>query len=940
MSESDSTNLLASPEAGEEAKKEDEPPPSSWYLLPPLEVEQYLDTDHKNGLSETEAKKRLQLYGLNALTSTPSRSALSILIAQFKSLIVVLLIAAASLAFLLNETVEGFAILVVIVINAVIGFLTELRAEQAITALQAQTVATAHVLRNKAEHKIPAEKLVPGDVVVLSAGERVPADGRLVESVYLQIQEASLTGESLPVNKIDEALSSENGNIPLGDRTNMAYMGTVITDGRGLMLVTDTGMKTEVGKIGTMIDEAVTQDTPLERRLEQLGRALIGIVAVLCAVIVTAGVLRGENLLYMLEVGISLAIAAVPEGLPAVATMTLALGVQRMAKKHALMRRLHAVETLGSTTVICTDKTGTLTKNEMTVTRIVLNGDQFDVTGSGYEIQGTFRNNRGVRNAHENEHLMLALQIGTLCNDAELEYTERGISILGDPTEGALIVAAEKAGLHHDDLEETFERVDEVPFDSETKYMVTVHRTPEGKLVAYMKGAPAAVMESAAYFMTHGKTRPITEMDRSAILQLNMDMAEDALRVLAVAYRELPEEYTPDDLISDLTYVGLLGMIDPLREEAKGAIEQCHEAGIRTIMITGDQPVTASEIARQLGLDRDKQGQQYRTVHARELEGLDDEGWQRVVSETAVFARVSPEHKLRIVEALQKQNQIVAMTGDGVNDAPALRKADIGVAMGIKGTEVAKETADMIIRDDNFATIVRAVEQGRTIYSNIQRFIHYLFSCNFSEILTVFIAIMIGWPLPLAPLQILWLNIITDVFPALALALEPSAPNMMKQKPRDPKERLLNRAFAGLIVWQGLLLAGVTLAAFAIGMSWYGSAGTGLRHAVTISFMTLALAQTFHAFNARSQMDSAFNSRLFTNTWLWGAVSLCVLLQLAAVYIPFLQRVLRTVPLNFLDWGLVLSFSLLPIVIVEFVKLFRRLTINKNATKYFHISGN
>jgi P-type Ca2+ transporter type 2C len=929
MSDSSSKNLPTSKEAEGEVGREDKPPPSSWHLLPPLEVEQTLNTDFENGLSTPEVEKRLQQYGPNALTSTPRRTALSILIAQFKSLIVVLLIAAASLAFVLNETVEGFAILVVIFINAIIGFLTELRAEQAITALQEQTVPTAHVIRDKLQQKIPAANLVPGDMVVLSAGERVPADGRLVESVQLQIQEASLTGESLPVNKIEEALSSENGQIPLGDRTNMAYMGTVITDGRGLMLVTATGMNTEVGKIGTMIDEAVTQDTPLERRLEQLGRALIGIVAVLCAVIVTAGVLRGENLLYMLEVGISLAIAAVPEGLPAVATMTLALGVQRMAKKHALMRRLHAVETLGSTTVICTDKTGTLTKNEMTVTRIVLNGDQLDVTGSGYESKGTFRDDSGEIDPRENEHLMLALQVGTLCNDAELENSKRGIQVLGDPTEGALIVAAEKAGLHHDSLEEDYERVDEVPFDSETKYMVTVHHTPEGSLVAYMKGAPAAVMESAASFMAHGKTRSITEKDRSAILKLNRNMAEDALRVLAVAYRELPEDYTPDDLVSGFTFVGLFGMIDPLRDEAKGAIEQCHEAGIRTIMITGDQPVTAEEIARQLGLDRDNQGRQYRTVHARELEGLDDEGWQRVVSETGVFARVSPEHKLRIVEALQRQNQIVAMTGDGVNDAPALRKADIGVAMGIKGTEVAKETADMIISDDNFATIVRAVEQGRMIYSNIQRFIHYLFSCNFSEIITVFVAIMIGWPLPLAPLQILWLNIITDVFPALALALEPSAPNMMKRKPRDPQERLLNKTFAGLIVWQGFLLAGVTLAAFAIGMSWYGTEGTGLRHAVTISFMTLALAQTFHAFNARSQMDSAFNSRLFTNAWLWGAVLICVLLQFAAVYIPFLQRVLRTVPLNLSDWGLVVIFSLLPIVFVEFVKLFRRLTVNK-----------
>jgi P-type Ca2+ transporter type 2C len=907
---------------------EDDLSANHWYYLSSHEVEQTFSSDSENGLSPNEAAKRLQQYGPNTLTSKPRRSALSILLIQFKSLIVALLIAAAGLAFLLNEMIEGFAILVVIGLNTVIGFITELRAEQAITALQEQAVPTAHVLRDGEEHQIPAANLVPGDIVVLSAGGRVPADGRVVESVRLQIQEAALTGESLPVSKVADSLIAEDGEIPLGDRLNMVYMGTVITDGRGLIMVTATGMRTEVGRIGTLIDEAVTQDTPLERRLEQLGRALIGIVAALSAVIVIAGVLRGENLLYMLEVGISLAIAAVPEGLPAVATMTLALGVQRMAKTNALIRRLPAVETLGSTTVICTDKTGTLTENEMTVTRIFLNGDQLDVSGAGYGLTGEFCLNNEPIDARENEHLMLALQIGALCNDAALESTEQGVSVLGDPTEGALIVVAEKAGLDHDTLEEVYDRVDELPFDSETKRMVTVHRTSEGRLFAYMKGAPAAILESATHFMEAGQTRVINPQDRETILQLNRKMAEDALRVLAVAYRELPDQYNATELTTNFIYVGLFGMLDPLREEVKSAIEQCRTAGIRVIMITGDQPVTAAAIAEQLGIDRDSRGQEYRTIHARELVGLDDEGWQRIVTDAGVFARVSPEHKLRIVEALQNQKQIVAMTGDGVNDAPALRKADIGVAMGIKGTEVAKETADMIITDDNFATIVRAVEQGRMIYSNIQRFIHYLFSCNFSEILTVFVAIIVGWPLPLAPLQILWLNIITDVFPALALALEPSAPNMMKRKPRDPQEALLNLSFAGLIAWQGLLLAGVTLTAFAVGLSWYGSEGTGLRHAVTISFMTLALSQTFHAFNARSQSDSMFNRRLFTNRWLWGAIAICVLLQLAAVYVPFLQIVLRTVPLNLRDWGVVLSFSLLPILAVELTKLFRRLTLN------------
>lgn len=890
-----------------------------------------LTTDHKAGLSASEAKSRLEQYGTNTLTAAPARSLLSILLGQFTSLIVLLLLAAAALAFFLNETIEGIAILVVILLNAIIGFVTELRAEQAITALKKQTAPSAHVIRDGEERTLPAEQLVPGDIVVLAAGERVPADGRIIDSVQLQIQEASLTGESLPVTKTSDVLDTMTEQIPVADRINMAYLGTVITDGRGLMVVTATGMRTEVGKIGIMIDEAINEDTPLERRLEQLGRVLIAVVAVLCVLIVTAGLLRGESLLHMLEVGISLAIAAVPEGLPAVATMTLAIGVQRMARHNALVRRLPAVETLGSTTVICTDKTGTLTKNEMTVTRIALYDDVLEVTGSGYELTGTFQQNSHSIEPDNHPALILALQIGALCNDATLEPTQGKSRVLGDPTEGALIVVAEKAGLAQKVLEESYPRIDEIPFNSESKRMVTVHKTPEKSTVAYVKGSPGAVLDGVTTLLTKSSTHRISQTERDSILKQNQVMAKDALRVLAVAYRQLPSDYSDDDLTTDLTFVGLFGMIDPLRDEAKVAIEQCQDAGIRTIMITGDQPDTATEIAEQLGLNHNRNGHVYRTVHARELHNLTDSEWQQLVAETAVFARVSPEQKLRIVGALQKKQHIVAMTGDGVNDAPALRKADIGVAMGIKGTEVAKETADMIIRDDNFATIVRAVAQGRVIYANIQRFIHFLFSCNLSEILTVFAAILIGWPLPLAPLQILWLNIITDVFPALALALEPSAPNIMKRQPRDPRQPILSRSFASLIAWQGLLLAAVTLTAFAIGLSWYGFGGVGLRHAVTISFMTLALAQVFHAFNARSQTETMFTARLFSNSWLWGAIGICVLLQLAAVYLPLLQTVLRTVPLNLRDWGLVLGFALLPILIVEMVKLFRRLRVSSPA---------
>jgi Ca2+-transporting ATPase len=837
---------------------------------------------------------------------------------------VVLLLLAAGVAFALGEIVEASAILMVIVFNSIIGFITEWRAEQALAALQKQIVAVAHVIRNGEEHEVPAAALVPGDLVILAAGGRVPADGRVIESMRLQVQEAALTGESLPVSKTVEPIP--DANLPLGDRTNMAYMGTVVTDGRGRLIVVATGMHTEMGKIGALLEEPVSEETPLEHKLAQLGRALIGIVLLLTAVIVTAGYLRGTNFLYMLEVGISLAIAAVPEGLPAVATMTLAIGVQRMSKMRALVRRLPAVETLGSTTVICTDKTGTLTQNEMTVRVLALDGRTIEVSGSGYALAGSFRLHGSIIDPQTDTQLELLLRIGALCNDAAIDRHNEPVAVLGDPTEGALLIAAIKAGFDPERMADEYERIGEIPFDSETRCMVTIHRTPAGRAMAYLKGAPAVALERSMQQHTRAGVRPLTDADRQAWLQKNQELAGTALRVLGLAYRQLPEAYDDSSLAQDFTFVGLVGMMDPLREEAKTAIDNSRQAGIRVLMLTGDQPSTAAEIARQLGIDRDPHGRVLETVHARDLNGLDATAWQHIATHAAVFARVSPEHKLRLVEALQGQGHIVAMTGDGVNDAPALKKADIGVAMGIKGTEVAKETADMIITDDNFSTLVKAVEQGRIIYANILKFIHYLFSCNFSEILTVFVALMVGWPVPLAPLQILWLNLITDVFPALALALEPSAPNVMQRPPRDPQEKLLNLRFAWLISWQGLLLAAVTLAAFWLGLRWYGAEGTGLRHASTVVFTTLVLAQVFHAFNTRSQEESAFTKRLFTNGWLWAAVVVCVLLQFAAVYLPLLQRVLHTAPLTFSDWSIVTGFSLATVAVVELVKAMRRQT--------------
>jgi P-type Ca2+ transporter type 2C len=897
-----------------------------WHTLSPEAVARALHVELARGLSEAEVTRRLAHHGRNVLRAARQLSPLALLLHQFRSLIVGLLVAAGAVAFFLGEHAEAVAISIVLVLNAAIGFITEWKAARALAGLRDQAVAVARVLRDGTQRQLPAEELVPGDVVLLGAGDRVPADGRVVEQSQLQVDEAALTGESMPVPKSAEAV--EDAAAPLGDRTSMVHLGTAVSAGRGTLLVTATGTDTEMGKIGSLLESVQEQHSPLEAKLAQLSRALLVIVLGLCAVIVLVGWLRGNPLLFMVEVGISLAIAAVPEGLLAVTTMTLAVGMQRMAKMNALVRRLPAVEALGSTTVICTDKTGTLTRNEMTVRAYEVAGRHIEVTGTGYAAHGELRVDGEpiqLPNAPDapdapDAPLRLALRIGALCNDAKIDRTGDRAAVLGDPTEAALIVVAEKAGLDRAALERTYPRIGEVPFRSETKRMVTVHTTPEGTAVAYVKGSPAAVLEASVAVLGSSGTTPMSEQARAQQRALNEALAASALRVLALAYRELPAQHREEDLTRELVFVGLVGMIDPLRDEARGTIDVCRAAGIRAIMITGDQQATAAEIARQLGLDRDTQGQPLRVVHARELAGLSPEGWLKIVGEAAVFARASPEHKLQIVEALQRLGNVVAMTGDGVNDAPALRKADIGIAMGIRGTEVAKESAAMIIIDDNFATIVAAVEQGRIVVHNIQRFIHYLFSCNLAEILTMFTAIMLGWPMPLGVLQILWLNLITDIFPAMALALEPSASDEMRRPPRDPRRPLITPRFGWTIVWQGVLLCGCTLSTFAIGMDWHGATGAGLRQAVTIAFMTLATSQVLHTFNARSRRRSALTSRLFTNGWLWGAVLLSLALQLAAVEVPFLRTLLHTSSLTAADWGLVAAGSLTPVAGVELVK--------------------
>ncbi len=912
-----------------------------WHTRSATDVVSALSSDAERGLSGNEVRARSAKYGLNQLAQAQKRSLWTLLLYQFRSLIVLLLVSAAAVAVALGDVIEAAAIFAVIILNAAIGFFTEWKARSALNALREQSASVARVIRDGREEQIDASALVPGDVVLLSAGDRVPADGRLLSASQLKVDEAALTGESMPVSKTADAELSED--TATADQTVMVHMGTGVSDGRGTFVVTATGAATEMGKIGTLIEGVEVHGTPLEAKLSQLSRTLLWLVLGLCAIIVFSGWLRGNQLLYMLEVGISLAIAAVPEGLLAVTTMTLAIGMQRMARFNALVRRLPAVESLGSTTVICSDKTGTLTRNQMTVRAYDLLDGQVTVTGAGYDRDGTFEVDGAAispsLDAAAAGTLELALRIGVLCNDARVSPVGEESSVLGDPTEIALLVAAQKGGLRPDALLQEYPRIAELPFRSETKLMVTVHRTPEGGVIACMKGSPSAVLDASVSIEAgHGATA-LSDAMRATVLANNEALASSALRVLAFAWRELPADYSAKDTTADnpdspdpqlttqFSFVGLVGMSDPLREEASATIATCQRAGIRTIMLTGDQQATAAEIARQLGLDKSVDGTPKRTVHARELHNLTPEGWLDAVRDAAVFARVSPEHKLQIVDALQRQGHVVAMTGDGVNDAPALRKADIGIAMGLRGTEVAKESAAMVITDDNFATIVRAIEQGRIIVHNLLRFIHFLFSCNFAEIATVFAAIMVGWPLPLGVLQILWLNLVTDIFPAMALALEPSAPDVMTRPPRDPDKPLMSRDFAWLIAWQGMLLSGCTLAAFGIAMRWYGSDGPGLQHAITIAFMTLALSQTFHAFNARSRVRSAFSGQVFANAWLWGATVLCIALQIAAVSFEPLRQLLRTVPLTLTDWTLVVGFSLAPVLVVELVKLWQRQTV-------------
>ena len=901
--------------AGAEPQGMGSPIDVAWHARTVTEVGRMLETDSGTGLTQSMAQEHLSTYGRNTVVEGKKRPLLSIVWAQFRSLIVALLLAAAGIAFTFGDIPEAIAILVVVVLNAMVGFFMEWRADVALTALRRQAAATARVVREGVEHQIAAFDVVPGDVVVLNAGDRTPADGRLTESKELHVDEASLTGESSAVHKRSEDTVEEDS--ALGDRTTMVYMGTVITEGRGRCIVTATGSQTEMGKIGTLISDVDEQRTPLERELHQLGNRLVVFVLLLCTVIVGVGLLRGNDIVAMVEVGISLAIAAVPEGLPAVATMTLALGMQRMARMNALLRRLPAVETLGATTVICCDKTGTLTKNEMTVSALQLEGRRIDISGVGYVSEGSFSSGGIAVDPSHDAVLSMALTIGALCCDAQLEGHGTETKVLGDPTEGALLILAKKARIELSSLSSQYPRMGEVPFTSESKRMATVHRLPNGRGIVAVKGAPSVVLPACDVQMTSPNLTPLSDEMRERLMEGNRKLAGEGLRVLALAFKEISHCKEPFSIEEGLIFVGFVGMQDPLREDAALAVQRCQEAGIRVIMITGDQPATAQAIGNQLRLSSDRGGKPLKTIHGKELVAISEERWRTLVTEVGVFARVSPEHKMRIVKGLQGNGEVVAMTGDGINDAPALKQADIGIAMGIKGTEVAKEAADMVITDDNFATIVSAIEQGRIIYGNIVRFVRYLFSCNLSEILIVFTALMVGWPLPLTAIQILWLNMITDVFPALSLVFEPASPEMMKRSPRRPQESILSGKLMAVIGAEAVLISGATLVAFWFGLaSDKGASGENLRYASSLAFMTLAWAQILHAYTARSQNRSAFDAFL-SNRWLSAAAVFSLLLQTLAFYLPALQRTLHTVPLDWDGWLTVAMCGGLPLFAVE-----------------------
>ncbi len=880
-----------------------------YYVESIPDIEKDLNTSVKDGLSASDAKAILEQYGPKALASKKKQSMFMRFIDQFKDFMIIVLIIAAILSGVLaHEWTDAAIIMIVVILNAILGVFQEARSEAAIDALKEMATPDAHVRRDDTIVTIPSTELVPGDVVLLEAGDVVPADLRLNQAHSLKIEESALTGESVPVEKHAETLEGED--IALADRVNMAYSNTNVTYGRGEGIVTSTGMHTEVGKIATMLNNADETDTPLKRNLNQLGKTLTIMILAICVIVFIVGVLKADSaernstlMINMFLVAVSLAVAAIPEGLPAIVTIILALGTQTMAKHKAIVRKLPAVETLGATDIICSDKTGTLTQNRMTVEKVFYDKKLHDNSES----------------ISENNPALLAM---TLANDTKIE---NGGDLLGDPTETALIQFAFDQNIDVTDLLEKYKRIQEVPFDSERKLMSTVNKDGEQYFVA-VKGAPDMLLQRVTRIENGGQVEPITDKQKQNILAQNKQMAQQALRVLGLAYKKVDQLYTDpttDNVEQDLIFAGLVGMIDPERGEAKAAVAEAKSAGIRTVMITGDHQTTAQAIAERLGII--EKGQDSRVLTGAELDKLDDEYFKQHVGDYSVYARVSPEHKVRIVKAWQANDKIVAMTGDGVNDAPSLKQADIGIGMGITGTEVSKGASDMVLADDNFATIVEAVKQGRKVFSNIQKAILYLMSCNVGEVLTVFMMTMLGWDI-LAPVQLLWINLVTDTLPAIALGVEPVEVGIMKRKPRGKKSNFFSGGVASSIIYQGILEGILVLGAYQIGLHVGPHVGDpSLQHgdALTMAFLTLGLIQLFHAINSKYVHQSIFRPHTFSNKWFNGAIIIAAVIM-AAVELPFMTKFFDVTELDGPQWLVILIAGILMVLIVEIVKFCQR----------------
>ncbi|MBM7549914.1 cation-translocating P-type ATPase [Peptoniphilus gorbachii] len=891
----------------------------NWYNQSPDEVLKNLSTTKERGLSEDEAKKRLEEYGENALAEEKKKSFGEKLKEQFFDPMIIILIAAALVSIFVGEALDAGIIIAIVIVNAFLSIYQEGKAEEAIAALQKMSSPKAKVIRDGDHEEVDSNKLVPGDIIVLETGDIVPADLRLIESSNLKIDESSLTGESVAVEKHFDAVY--DGKMEIGDRENLAYSSTIVTYGRGMGVVIETGHKTEIGKIATSIATVSDEQTPLQRKLAKLSKTLGILVIVICAVVMGVGLIYKHDPLDMFMTAISLAVAAVPEGLPAIVTIVLSIGMGKMAEKNAIVKKLLAVETLGTTTVICSDKTGTLTQNEMTVVKVFTDGQVYHVSGTGYSPEGDVTKKDEIVTIDEDENLKILSSIAALTNDAKLKLKDGEASITGDPTEGALLTFAEKAGNGLDNLYKNFDRLEEIPFDSDRKMMTTFHDKIFDAIASFTKGAPDVVLDRCEKVLIDGKEVELDENIRKEILEKNSEFARSALRCLGYAYRkhsDMPSEITSDAIEKDMVFVGLTGMIDPSRPEAKAAIKECKSAGIRPIMITGDYLETGLAIAKDLGIaEHDDEA-----IMGRELNEMSEAELREIVKEKSVYTRVSPENKVQIVTALKQNGHITAMTGDGVNDAPAIKKADIGIAMGITGTDVAKNTAEVILTDDNFATIVNAVEEGRIIYSNIKKFVAYLLSCNLGEVLIVLISILMNLPVPLIPIQLLWLNLVTDSFPALALGVERGEADIMDEPPRDPDEPILDTEIKITVAIQSIAITVATLLAYFVGLKWYGQA-EGLQHARTMAFSTLIICELLRSYTSRSIDKTVFEIGVFTNKKLVLATAFSFLLMLLVIYVPVLNYAFGLMDLGPREIAVVIGSALIPLVAGEIQKKVR-----------------